>query len=139
MQRVVDFQNVLACVTQIPVPQQEAYSAQAQIFLMVARNSVGNESDPCAVGLSAPGASFCTHAKLDSFVHLCVSVRLMLALVPSPTCKNARAIIERLVDVDAKSIFGRGLQRVGGYVGRQSMSGQVITNRHPISSHVGFI
>src|SRR5579863_4034146 len=95
VQRVVGFDNVLAPIVQFAVAEQEAEASEGQIFLMVARNSVGNERQARAVQLPFPLGSLRAGADLLGFVHFGVGVRFVLPFVPSPSREKSEPFRQR--------------------------------------------
>ena len=91
--RVKHFDDVFSPVIQMAIAEQKSQAAQRQIFLVIARNAVGNKSEPGAI------VPFCPQpfplrpgAEFDGVVDFGVRVGLMLAFVPSPATEKARPI-----------------------------------------------
>ena len=88
VQRVVGFDNVLAAVVQFAVAEQEAEASEGQIFLVVARNSVGDEREARAVQLSSPLASPARRRRLAPFRPLRCRRRIRAGLRSIPIARK---------------------------------------------------
>src|SRR5271155_4428093 len=110
MQRVVRLQNSFPAVTQAPVAKEKSDAAQRQILLMRPRNPVADKNDAHAIVLAAPSFAIAAHADLVRLVHFGVRERFVLPFIPAPAPEDAEPRIDRLLEIDAETIFDGGLQ-----------------------------
>src|SRR5580658_5939692 len=89
MERVIGFDDIFAAIVQAAVAQQKSFAAQREIFLVFARDSVGNEDDASAVPLALPKRAFQGGTKLIRLIHFRVGVGFVLPFVPSPASEDA--------------------------------------------------
>src|ERR1700733_78311 len=84
MHRVIRLHDIFAPIVQPAVSQQESVTTQRQVFLVVARNPVGDNRQARAIESSAPLFSAGAQANLIGRIHFGVRVGFVLPLVPSP-------------------------------------------------------
>src|SRR5450432_4209084 len=123
MHGVIGLLDRLAAIVEPSVAQQEAISAQCQILLVVAGNSVGDNDRAGAIKFSAPAAAGGSRTELHSAVHFRIGVRLVTTFIPSPAAEKTDPVVERLLEIYAEAIFDgrvgwmRGDFRVSGDAG----------------------
>src|ERR1700692_3186106 len=110
MQGIKAFQDSFARIIQFPIAQQKSHAAKTQVPGVVVADAVADEDEADAVVLAAPTSAVASRANLPGLIHFGVGVGFVLALVPSPTPKETQPIGERLFEVDAESVFHRGLK-----------------------------
>ena len=76
---------------------------------MVTRDSVCDYDNAGAIKFPAPSLPIRPQSNLYGLIDLRVRKRLMTTLIPSPASENTEPLAERLLEIQAESIFDRRL------------------------------
>src|SRR5579863_9185604 len=102
-------------------------------------DAVGHEDNPRAVVLSAPGFARGEGAEFESAVHFRVRERLVSSIAPAETPENANFRRDRLLKIQAETIFVAPLDSRGDDVRRGSLVIEVIVDRLAVVAHIGVV
>src|ERR1700675_3434458 len=83
-----------------------------------------------------PRLAVAASANLESLIYFGVRVRFVPPLIPSPASEDSHPVIERLLEIDAESVFDGCLQRMSGDLGDRCQTGLKTIDRLTVASHV---
>src|SRR6266481_6248875 len=106
---------------------------------MIARNAIRNKNHTGAIEFSIPSLSVAAGADLHRLVYFRISIRLMLAFVPSPPAEPAHPAIQGLLEIAAGPILDRCSQRMSGDIRPSGPACQKVVDRFSLAAHVGMI
>src|ERR1700675_4733825 len=124
MDIIVPFEDVFPAVGERSVAQQKAQTSELQIFLVVARYSIADESQANLIVLAMPLISRVIRAQRNRLIDLGVGERLVPPFVPPEPAKGPHVRRHLLFQINAKPILHCSLLPRGYDVGSRRFSRQ---------------
>jgi hypothetical protein len=133
---VVAFEDGFATIGQAAVAKQKTQTAEREVLLVIALDSVRDKCHSGAIVFAIPAIAVETEAELDRLINFRIGVRLGLAIVPAETHVGAHPGIELLFEVESEPILTRDLQGMIRNIRRRRQTGEEVLVRNAIDSHV---